>query len=111
MPLGLGLLPLLAGVLIAVAIPADAMADYLRRIRTSPMDWLILGLGSALFFTQLPLGIRALRARGDGFDERPDRWLNHLAAAAEWFPLLGLLGTVAGILQTFGSVGNSAVTP
>ena len=28
----------------------------------------------------------------------------HLAQAAEWFPLLGLIGTVAAILQTFSSI-------
>src|SRR5947209_11889991 len=32
----------------------------------------------------------------------------HLAQAAEWFPLLGLIGTVAGILQTFGNMKKGA---
>src|SRR5207302_5161636 len=41
-----------------------------------------------------------------GFNERPDKWLTNLAQAAEWFPLLGLIGTVAGILQTFGSING-----
>lgn len=40
------------------------------------------------------------------FDESPDTWINHLSQAAEWFPLLGLLGTVAGILQTFSSISG-----
>lgn len=98
------LVPLLAAVLVAVALPERARVFYLERIQTSPIDWLILALGGTLFLVQMLLTWRALRWGGAGFDERPDRWLSNLAQAAEWFPMLGLLGTVAGILQTFGSI-------
>lgn len=104
------LVPPAAVALIAVATPPLAQQFYLREVSRSPMDWLILGLGLVLFAVQLMLAARALRWRGSGFDERPDRWLSHLAQAAEWFPMLGLIGTVAGILQTFGSI-NGPVTP
>jgi hypothetical protein len=111
LPLALCLVPPLAGALIALAIPGDALRYYIHRIESSPIDWLILGLGTLLFLPQVLLAWRALRVRGDGFDERPDRWLSSLAQAAEWFPLLGLLGTVAAILQTFSSLGGPVVTP
>ena len=97
-------LPLLAAVLVAVAIPGEAMRGYLAR--ATAIDWLIVGLGGMLFVTQTILSYRALQWRGNRFDERPDRWLTHLAQAAEWFPLLGLIGTVAAILQTFSSFGQ-----
>jgi MotA/TolQ/ExbB proton channel family protein len=105
------LVPVAGGVLLAVAIPEEAMHDYLRRVRTNRIDWVILGLGSILFLTQTILAWRALRWRVDDFDLRSDPWLTHLAAAAEWFPLLGLIGTVAAILQTFSSLGAPGATP
>jgi hypothetical protein len=104
------LIPPLAGVLVVLAIPEAARHDYFERVRESPIDWLILALGAVLFLAQIILARRALTWRGESFDERGDRWLSNLAQAAEWFPLLGLLGTVAAILQTFSSITGS-VTP
>ena len=106
LPLFFCVLPPLAAVLIAAALPSGARAFYLEHF--TPLDGLIIGLGAFLFLLQMLLGWRAMRWRGASFDERPDRWLTHLAQAAEWFPLLGLIGTVAGILQTFGTMPEDA---
>lgn len=102
LPLILCALPLAGGFVVWRAIPERAWEFYRQNI--SPMDTVILGLGMSLFALQLLLSWLALRWQGTGFDERPDPWLNRLGQAAEWFPLLGLLGTVAAILQTFSSI-------
>ncbi len=102
LPLIFCLVPLLTAALIAASMPHRARDFYIEHL--SPLDLFILGLGSFLFCVQLVLAWRALRWRGGSFDEAPDPWLNKLGQAAEWFPLLGLIGTVGGIMQTFSGL-------
>ena len=97
-------IPVAGAGLIFAAIPNIARNDYLERVRSPGMDWVILSLGTVLFTTQIILSLRALRWKDTGFDERPDKWIENLSQAAEWFPLLGLIGTVAAILQTFSTI-------
>ena len=96
------LLPILAAGLVAVCVPREAMAFFWDHV--GPMETLILGLGTLLFLLQMIFCWKALRWRGTGFDQGSDRWITNLAQAAEWFPMLGLIGTVAGILLTFSSI-------
>lgn len=104
LPLVFAAIPVLGAVLVFAAIPSDARNEYLARASHNPIDWVIIGLGTTLFSIQTVLVWKALRWNEHGFNERPDRWLTHLAQTAEWFPLLGLLGTVAAILQTFTAI-------
>lgn len=106
LPAAFAAVPLLAAVLLFAAVPADARREYMNRVVESPIDWIIIGLGFTLFTSQVVLTWRALLWReGEAdFDHRADRWVNHLSQGAEWFPLLGLIGTVVAILQTFSSI-------
>lgn len=111
LPLVLCCVPVLAAILVALAVPEPAMSFYLERIQVSKIDWLILGLGLPLFLVQMYLTWRALRWTGHGFDESKDPWLKNLAQVAEWFPILGLLGTVMGILETFSQIAADRAPP
>ena len=63
------LVPLLAAVLIAVALPPEARQFYLSHV--SPLDYLILGLGSSLFLCQIALAWRALHGAASGSTSVP----------------------------------------
>ncbi len=108
LPFSFCLFPVLGALLVAAAAPKKALGFYLEHVRESRIDWIILGLGMGIFGAQMVLSWRALKWRSTGFDENLDRWLSYLAQAAEWFPLLGLIGTVAGILQTFSELAKHA---
>ncbi len=109
LPLLLCVLPFLIGGLVLVCIPAEARSYFIKNF--GPMEWLIVGGGLPLFLVQMMLCWRALRWRGTRFDEGADRWLTNLSQAAEWFPMLGLIGTVAGILKAFAEHGSGAIEP
>ncbi len=102
LPLVFAVLPALAATLVVATLPTVARAFYLEHL--THLDQVILGLGGGLFLVQSFLSYRAMRWRGEGFDESADPWLNRLSQSSEWFPLLGLIGTVAAILQTFSSI-------
>lgn len=106
LPVAFAAVPVLAAGLLFAAIPPDARHEYLSRASVSPIDWIIVGLGFSLFAVQIGFTWRALRWQDEekDFDRRADQWLKNLAQGAEWFPLLGLIGTVVAILQTFTSI-------
>ncbi len=111
MPLLFCTVPFLLAALVLMCIPHKALRFFVEHM--GMMEYLILGGGVSLFLVQMPLCWRALRWRGTRFDEGADRWLSNLAQAAEWFPMLGLIGTVAGILDAFqaSSSGGAAIQP
>ena len=107
MPVLFCLLPFLITALVLLCIPRKATDFFLEHMGL--MEILILSGGTALFLVQMILAWMALRWRETSFDDRADKWLTHFAQAAEWFPMLGLIGTVAGILEAFATHGAGSI--
>ena len=110
LPLLLCTLPFLAAALVLLCIPYTALVFFWKHF--GMMEGLIVVGGIALFLVQMILCWSSLRWSGISFNEGSDRWLSNLAQAAEWFPMLGLIGTVAGILDAFSTHGSGgAIQP
>lgn len=104
LPLVLTLMPVALGLVLVLSVPEAARGFYFNYLRVSQLDWVILALGLTFWCSQLWWTRKALQWQSQSFDERYDTWLQGMYQAAEWFPLLGLFGTVAAVLQTFGTV-------
>lgn len=109
LPIVFCIVPFLALALIVMCIPVKAMSFFAAHF--GMMEILILGGGILLFLVQMLIAWLALVYRGTPSEAGLDRWLSHLAQAAEWFPMLGLIGTVAGILEAFAQHTGSAIQP
>jgi MotA/TolQ/ExbB proton channel family len=109
LPIVFCFVPFLALALILLCIPRVAISFFAEHF--GMMEVLILGGGILLFVAQMLIAWFALVYRGTTSEAALDRWLSHLAQAAEWFPMLGLIGTVAGILEAFATHTGSAIQP
>ncbi len=102
LPLIFAAAPLVLTLGLLGAIPADAREFFW--LHMTRIDWIILAAGSDLLVWQtlaLWIGLATASGSGNGTDLA---WLRQLSAAVEWFPLMGLLGTVISILQTLANL-------
>src|SRR5262245_25737269 len=107
MPLLFCALPFLMVALVYLCVPQQATTYFVDHM--GKIEWLMLIGGTILFLVQMLLCFMSLRWRDTNFDTRADKWLSNLAQAAEWFPMLGLIGTVAGILEAFATHGAGSI--
>ena len=79
------------------------MELYWKTVQGSWIDWLIYAVGLSLIVVQ----IMFYKWHHDGkrfqFVQYLSKWQQIFLVIAELLPLLGLLGTVLGLMQTFGN--------
>lgn len=92
---------------ISVARQGSPSADMLQKLSDNSLLGLVLaaGLKAAASDTRItePSLRQAFETAGRTAAHRLDRYLNALATIASAAPLLGLLGTVIGMIEIFGS--------
>ena len=77
---------------------------FLLDFADNPIVWAILALALYCYVQQFDL---LLAARDDRWRPQAAIWLNVLPVLLSALPLLGLLGTIAGLLTTFRAMGRS----
>jgi hypothetical protein len=76
---------------------------YWQTVKTSGIDYLILGLGMTLIVAHLVGIIGRFKGRSFFFVQDLDRYRTFCLLVTELLPVLGLLGTVFGLMATFHS--------
>jgi len=76
---------------------------YLSTVRGSPLDWVIMVVGLLLIGLHVYGFWQRWRARSTHFVQHLDDFRNRLLSLTELLPMLGLLGTVLGLMSTFQS--------
>lgn len=79
------------------------MELYFKTFWSSPVDWLIVVTGLCLFFVQTWFFVGHLFRKRFAYVQNLKKWQETFLVIAELLPLLGLLGTVYSLMQTFGT--------
>ncbi|MEP4889119.1 MAG: MotA/TolQ/ExbB proton channel family protein [Aliiglaciecola sp.] len=79
----------------------------IQQALSNPIIWLILGL--ALLCYSILLGLIIVRESTPAGLSKTSSWLHTLPAMLSALPLLGLLGTIIGLLQTFSQMARGGM--
>ncbi|GAC12738.1 MotA/TolQ/ExbB proton channel family protein [Aliiglaciecola lipolytica] len=78
-----------------------------QQVLANPIIWMILGL--ALVSYSVLLHLIFSRNSSEESQMKTTGWLQTLPAMLSALPLLGLLGTIIGLLQTFGQMAAGGI--
>ena len=78
------------------------MDFYWEIVRTSPLDQLILCIGAILFLAHCVGFVGRLRGKRILFVQHLKQYREFLLLITEILPVLGLIGTVVGLMDTLG---------
>ncbi len=82
--------------------------DIFSLLLFNPIIWLILIVALPSYAVLLELLV--MRDKSEAWFTRSQGWTNSLQTAVGALPLLGLLGTISGLLETFGLMSVSTLS-